>query len=81
YIVDVSVAIAPPVGGKQTVSIAWTLHGADGAQIGQVKQENAVDAGSLDKVWGLTAYDAANAAAPGIASLIEEAKRAAPQPS
>ena len=75
------VAITPPAAGKQKITIAWTLHGADGGQIGQVKQENAVDAGSLDHVWGLTAYDAANAAAPGIAALIDEAKRAAARAS
>lgn len=81
FIVDVAVAVAPPVSGKQKVTIAWSLHRPDGAQVGQVKQENAVDAGSLDHVWGLTAYDAANAAAPGITALIEQAKRATPQPS
>ncbi len=77
FVVEVQVAITPPAAGHQKVSIAWSLHGADGAQIGEVKQENAVDAGTLDRVWGLTAYDAANAAAPGITALIDEAKRAA----
>jgi hypothetical protein len=77
FIVEVAVGITPPSAGKQKVSINWVLTKADGSQIGQVKQENAVDAGSLDKVWGLTAYDAANAAAPGITALIDEAKRAA----
>jgi hypothetical protein len=76
FIVEVAVGITPPTAGKQKVSLNWTLTKADGSQIGQVKQENAVDAGSLDKVWGLTAYDAANAAAPGITALIDEAKRA-----
>jgi uncharacterized lipoprotein YmbA len=77
FVVEVTVGITPASAGKQKVSINWTLTKADGSQIGQVKQENAVDAGSLDKVWGLTAYDAANAAAPGITALIDEAKRAA----
>lgn len=81
FVVEAVVSVTPPSGGKQTVSIAWTLQRPNGAQIGQVKQENSVDAGSLDRVWGLTAYDAANAAAPGIAALIDEAKRAAPQAS
>ena len=80
-IVDVAVTVTPPVSGRQKVSIAWTLHRPDGGEVGQVKQENAVEAGSLDHVWGLTAYDAANAAAPGIAALVEEAKRAALRPS
>jgi uncharacterized lipoprotein YmbA len=77
FVVEVTVGVTPPVSGKQKVSINWTLNKPDGSQIGQVKQENAVEAGSLDKVWGLTAYDAANAAAPGITALINEAKRAA----
>jgi len=81
YIVEVKVAVTPPVSGKQKVSIAWTLQGPNGNQIGQVKQENAVAAGTLDKVWGLTAYDAANAAAPGITALIDQAKRVAPHAS
>lgn len=81
YVVEVKVAVTPAVSGKQKVSIAWTLQRPDGDQIGQVKQENAVEAGSLDKVWGLTAYDAANAAAPGITALIDEAKRAAQRAS
>jgi hypothetical protein len=81
FIVEAAVAIAPAISGKQKVTIAWSLHRPDGAEVGQVKQENAVDAGSLDRVWGLTAFDAANAAAPGIAALVEEAKRAGSQPS
>ncbi|HEX4192541.1 MAG TPA: hypothetical protein VHY80_05560 [Stellaceae bacterium] len=81
YIVEVTVGVTPPAAGQQKVSIDWTLHNPDGSQIGQVKQENNVEAGSLDKVWGLTAYDAANAAAPGITALIDEAKRGAPHAS
>jgi uncharacterized lipoprotein YmbA len=81
YTVEVVVAVAPPVSGTQKVSINWTLNRPDGSQIGQVKQENAVEAGSLNKVWGLTAYDAANAAAPGITALIDRAKRPAPNAS
>ncbi len=77
FVVEVTVGVTPPSAGKQKVSINWTLNKPDGGQLGQVKQENDVNAGSLDKVWGLTAYDAANAAAPGITALIDEAKRAA----
>jgi uncharacterized lipoprotein YmbA len=77
YVVEVRVAVTPPLSGKQKVSIAWTLNRPNGEQIGQVKQENAVEAGSLNKVWGLTAYDAANAAAPGITALLERDKHAA----
>jgi len=76
FLVQAVVAVAPPADGKQQVTISWSLLRADGGQIGQVKQENAVPAGSLDGAWGLTAYDVANAAAPGIAALIAELQRA-----
>ncbi len=76
FVVKASVDVSPPAGGKQQVKIAWSLLRADGGRVGEVKQENAVPAGSLDGPWGLTAYDAANAAAPGIAALIAELRRA-----
>jgi len=81
YVVEVVVAVAPAVSGKEKVSIAWTLQRPNGDQIGQVKQENAVEAGSLNKVWGLTAFDAANAAAPGITALLDRVKHAPPNAS
>ncbi len=77
FFVQGEVAVAPPAGGKQEIKISWSLLRPDGGQIGQVKQENAVPAGSLDGPWGLTAYDVANAAAPGIAALIAEIHRTA----
>lgn len=76
FVVEAAVDVAPPVAGKQRVRIAWSLLRANGTTVGQVKQENGVPAGSLDGPWGLTAYDAANAAAPGIAALIAEVRRA-----
>ncbi len=76
FVVRGSVDVLPPNDGKQQIRISWSLLRADGGQIGQVKQENAVPAGSLDGAWGLTAYDVANAAAPGIAALIAERQRA-----
>jgi hypothetical protein len=70
------VDVMPASGGTQQVKIAWSLLRANGARVGEVKQQNAVPAGSLDGPWGLTAYNAANAAAPGIAALITELRRA-----
>jgi len=77
FLVVATVDVSPPADGKQEVKIAWLLRRPDGGQVGEVKQDNAVPAGSLDGPWGLTAYEAANAAAPGIAALIAEIKRAA----
>ncbi len=76
FVVEGKVEISKPDSGKQSVKIAWSLLDPQGALLGQVNQENAVAAGSLDGPWGLTAFDVANAAAPGIAALIAEARKA-----
>jgi hypothetical protein len=68
--VDVGAAKA----GHQNVKIVWTVSRAGGGEIGQVSQENAVPAGSLDGAWGDTAYDVASAALGGIVALIQRAQ-------
>lgn len=78
FALSCSVAIAPPQDGKQLVTVRWALALAEGRELGQVSQQNAVPAGSLDGSWGELAYAIAGAAAPGIAELIERAKTAAP---
>jgi hypothetical protein len=77
FIVEGKVEMSAPDGGRQKIKISWVLRRANGEQIGQVNQENAVAAGSLNGPWGLTAFDVANSAAPGITALIDEARRAA----
>ena len=64
----------PPTAGRQHVKVSWALQRADGSEIGEVSQENAVPAGSLDGPWGDIAFAVANAAAPGVAELIQRAK-------
>lgn len=59
---------------QQRVRIGWALLRGDGSEVGQVSQENAVPAGSLDGAWGDVAYAVATAAAPGVVALIERAK-------
>jgi len=56
--------------------VRWVVALAEGRELGQVNQQNAVPAGSLDGAWGELAYDVAGAAAPGIARLIEQARTA-----
>ncbi len=70
------VELSPPASGKQRVRVSWALLGADGREIGQVSQENAVPAGSLDRAWGDIAFAVANAAAPAIVALVARAKAA-----
>jgi hypothetical protein len=71
-----SVALGPVAERQQDVTIIWSLRNADGSQIGQVKQQNRIPAGSLDGAWGDIAYVVANSAAPGITALLDRLKLA-----
>jgi hypothetical protein len=68
-----SIEAGRPAGGRQTVAIRWVLLQPDGSEIGDVRQENAVPAGSLDRAWGETALLVAEAAYDGIVALYEKA--------
>lgn len=78
FALSCAIAVAPAKGGKQLVTVRWALALPEGRELGEVKQQNAVPAGSLDGPWGDIAYAIAGAAAPGITQLIERAKAAAP---
>lgn len=65
------VTIAAPQGTSQTVRLDWALERPDGGQAGKISQSNQVPAGSLDSGWGETAHYAAQAAAEGIAQLVQ----------
>lgn len=72
---------AATVGTMQRVRITWALQRPDGREVGQIKQENAVPAGSLNGAWGEVAYAITRAAAPGVRQLIEEARLSTAGPS
>jgi hypothetical protein len=76
FVLTGKVQLSPPTAGRQHVKVSWALQRADGSEIGEVSQENAVPAGSLDGPWGDIAFAVANAAAPGVAQLIQRAKAA-----
>jgi hypothetical protein len=69
------VGVAKAAEGKQKVTVSWALLGPDGGQIGQVNQENAIAAGSLDGRWGDIAYAVAKSAAGGIVALLDHLKK------
>jgi hypothetical protein len=71
-VVQGQVAIAPVQGDSQTVKIIWVVNSPDGKLLGDLKQDNAVPAGSLDQSWGENAGFAADAAAEGIFELIKK---------
>ncbi|HUH83575.1 MAG TPA: hypothetical protein VLX85_03140, partial [Stellaceae bacterium] len=68
------VEMSPPEAGQQQVKVSWALSRPDGHEIGEISQENAVPAHSLDGNWGEIALAVANAAAPGVAQLVARAK-------
>lgn len=68
-----SIAMGRPADGRQTVAIRWVLKLPDGSELGDVRQENAVPAGSLDRAWGSIALLVAEAAYEGIVALYEKA--------
>jgi hypothetical protein len=74
---DCAVTIDKPAAGKQHVKIVWRVQRKDGAEIGNVIQENDVPAGLLDGTWGDVAYMVALAAADGILQLIARGAPAA----
>lgn len=58
-------------GQEQKVKLVWTVAAPDGKVLGEIVQENAVPAGSLDQGWGENAQFASEAAAEGIFKLIQ----------
>lgn len=68
------VALTAPKSGVQQVKLAWAVTLPSGKVLGTVRQANDVPAGSLNKGWGQTAGYAAEAAAEGIFSLVEQVR-------
>jgi hypothetical protein len=67
-----SVTLDAAQNGQQVVHLVWVITSPKGAQLGDIKQNNPVPAGSLDKGWGDSAGFATHAAAVGIFKLIEK---------
>jgi predicted small secreted protein len=65
------VKLATAADGSQTVKIAWLVSHPEGATLGDIRQSNAVPAGSLDQGFGAAAQAVAEAAATGIFDLIK----------
>lgn len=66
------VSMAKPSGDSQLVKLTWIAQTPKGKKLGEIAQENAVPAGSLDNLWGENAGFAAEAAAEGIFKLIQQ---------
>ena len=67
-----SVSVGGPIKGRQVVEIVWSVRRADGSEVGNLKQRNAVEAGSLDGAWGKLASIVAESAAGGLVELLRQ---------
>jgi hypothetical protein len=70
-VISGTVRVTPQGQAGDDVTITWTALAPDGTQLGNVEQQNRVPAGSLSGAWGVTAFHIAQAAAPGLARLLE----------
>ncbi len=66
-----SVVLDAAANGQQSVHLVWRVLTPKGKSLGDIKQNNAVPAGSLNAGWGDNASFAAQAAATGIFKLID----------
>jgi hypothetical protein len=56
----------------QTVSIAWRVLDPAGVKLAEISQSNSIPKGALDRAWGDTAYDVAQAASEGLVAAFEQ---------
>ncbi|SLN74524.1 hypothetical protein [Oceanibacterium hippocampi] len=71
--VAADVTVAPFRKGYERVQIVWRLNDENGRELGVVRQDNVLPAGTLDGAWGDIAFAAAEGGAEGIADLIRTA--------
>lgn len=72
FVLAGTVAVAPTPEGSEIVQITWRILSATGAELAKVEQSNAIEKGSLNRLWGDTAYDVANAAADGLLDALQK---------
>jgi hypothetical protein len=70
-----AVSMAPAESGRQRITIVWSVLDADGAELGQITQQNTIRAGLLDGPWGELARTIATAAMEGIGEVIDQQRR------
>jgi hypothetical protein len=66
------VSVKPGPGDKDVVTLTWRILDDKGKEAGTIAQENAVPRGRLNKPWAEIAGFAAEAAAEGIAQLLQQ---------
>jgi hypothetical protein len=76
WIVEGRVKVVQGSPTQDVVTLAWRITDAKGREAGTITQQNAVPRGRLSKKWAELAGFAAEAAAEGIAQLIQQVKAA-----
>jgi hypothetical protein len=74
--IEGTVKVVHGVGDNDVVTLTWRVLDAKGKEAGTIVQENAVPRGRLTKPWAEIAGFAAEAAAEGIAQLIQQIAQA-----
>lgn len=69
------VTVVKATATQDAVSLTWRVLDAQGKEVGALTQQNAVPHGRLTKSWGEIAAFAAEAAAEGIAQLIQQVSK------
>ncbi len=69
-VLNCTVTATPINATLQRVEIVWRAQRRDGTDLGNVKLENTIPAGSLDGPWGPTAFAIANAAGSDLLQLL-----------
>ncbi len=77
-VVSGAIRVQPAGAGRQRITVVWSVLDADGAELGQVDQENVIQAGLLDGAWGEIARQIAGAAIDGIAEVVDQVRTKAP---
>lgn len=77
-VVSGAIRVRPAGPGKERVTVVWSVLDRDGAELGQVDQENVIGAGLLDGPWGEIARQIAGAALEGIAEVIDLPRKKTP---
>lgn len=76
-VVSAAITVKPASPGKERVAVAWTVLDQEGAELGQVDQENVITAGLLNGPWGEIARQIAGAALEGIAEIVDQLRKKA----
>ena len=74
--IEGKVKVAPKSATEDVVSLTWRVLDAKGKEAGTIAQENVVPRGRLKKPWAEVAGFAAEAAAEGIAQLLQQVAQA-----